>query len=181
MMTSDMNGDAWARLSARVEEAVAELTEHDARRETLGELVERRPVLGIRRAPVMRRVARVWRLRELLLDESGSLFRVGSVIRVAKQPDHYSEQSALAAERRRVQLAALRSGFELGETVNYGATSIHLSDGQGAEAHPGLHVVDGEVVLHWGAVPGAQAGLGTGSVEPIAAYLDDAVGLLTGR
>lgn len=178
-MTPDT--DAWLRLSARIEEAVAELRLRDARRETLGELVERRPLLGIRRSPVMRRISRVWRLRELLLDESGALFRVGSVIRVAKQPDHYSEQSALAAERRRVQLAALRSGFELGETVNYGAMSIHLSHGQGAEAHPGLEVVDGEVVLHWGAVPGDQAGLGAISVEPLAAYLDDAVALLTGR
>ncbi|PPF47077.1 hypothetical protein C5B85_02040 [Pseudoclavibacter sp. AY1F1] len=172
---------AWLRLSARIEEAVAELTEKGARRETLGELVERRPVLGIRRGPVMRRISRVWRLRELLLDESGALFRVGSVVRVAKQPDHYNEQSALAAHRRRVQLAALRSGFELGETVNYGAISIQLSDGLGADAHPGLEVVDGEVVLHWGAVPGAQAGLGSSSVESLAAYLDDAVALLIGR
>ena len=129
----------------------------------------------------MRRVSRVWRLRELLLDEDGSMYRVGSVIRVAKQPDHYSEQSALAAERRRVQLAALRSGFELGETVNYGATSIQLSDERGAGAHPGLDVVDGEVVLHWGAVPGAQAGLGASSASSLVAYLDDAVALLTGR
>ena len=129
----------------------------------------------------MRRVSRVWRLRELLLDEDGSMYRVGSVIRVAKQPDHYSEQSALAAERRRVQLAALRSGFELGETVNYGATSIQLSDERGAGAHPCLDVVDGEVVLHWGAVPGAQAGLGASSASSLVAYLDDAVALLTGR
>lgn len=180
-MTPDPNEHAWRALSERISEAAAELNARAARRETLGELVERRSVLGIRRGPVMRRVSSVWRLRELLLDDQGGLYRVGSVIRVAKQPDHYSEQSALAAERRRVQLAALRSGFELGETVNYGATSIHLSDGLGAEAHPGLEVVDGEVVLHWGAVPGSQAGLGTGSSSALAAYLDDAVALLTRR
>ncbi|PPF76115.1 hypothetical protein C5B99_09710 [Pseudoclavibacter sp. Z016] len=180
-MTADPNDDAWRALSERVGEVAAELDARAARRETLGELVERRPVLGIRRGPVMRRVSSVWRLRELLLDHQGGLYRVGSVIRVAKQPDHYSEQSALAAERRRVQLAALRSGFEVGETVNYGATPIQLSDGLGVDAHPGLEVVGGEVVLHWGAVPGAQAGLGAGSSSALAAYLDDAVALLTGR
>ncbi|MBS3177612.1 MULTISPECIES: hypothetical protein [unclassified Pseudoclavibacter] len=180
-MTPDPEEDAWRLLSARVDEAISELRERDARRETLAELVERRPVLGVRRGPVLRRVSNVWRLRELLLDESGGLFRVGSVIRVAKQPDHYSEQSALAAERRRVQLAALKSGFALGEVVNYGAARIQLSDSGGADAHPGLEVVGGEVVLHWGAVPGAQAGLGASSSTPLAAYLDDAVALLTGR
>lgn len=180
-MNPDATADAWRLLGARVNEAIAELQARDARQETLGELVERRPVLGIRRAPTMRRISKVWRLRELLLDEHGEVHRVGSVIRVAKQPDHYSEQSALAAERRRVQLAALRSGFALGETVNYGATRIHLSDGEGAAAHPGLEVVNNEVVLHWGSVPGAQAGLGASSSTPLAAYLDDAVSLLTGR
>lgn len=180
-MTAEADDAAWAHLAANLTRIVAELEAGGARTETLATLVERRPLLGVSRRPIMRRVSRVWRLRELLLDERASVYRVGSVIRVAKQPDHYSEQSTLAAERRRVQLAAVRSGFELGETVNYDATSLELSDAKGRDAHPGIEVSDGEVVVHWGAVPGAASADGAASASPLVPYLDDAVALLTGR
>lgn len=137
-----------------------------AREEALAELVEPRSVLGVRRAPRMRRLGSAWRLGALLLDREGRPWRTGLSTRVA-EPGRPQHLSSSAEQRRAFRVAALRGGFPMGETVNHGVAPIPL-DGSLVGGDGPLRIAAGEARVHWGA----------DAPVPLERYLDDLADLL---
>jgi hypothetical protein len=147
---SGTDEDAIADIRASVRDAVAALTAADARREALAEYVEARRTFGIRREPVLRRVGSVWRLGVLLLDEAGTLYAAGTLVR-ATPPGRPQYQSQSAEHRRALRAAAQRGHFRDGETVNFGAVPIEL-DAEALRASTGpLFLRDGRALVRWSA------------------------------
>ncbi|ROP65353.1 hypothetical protein [Curtobacterium sp. PhB115] len=140
--------------------------------EALGEYVEPKAFLGIRREPTMRSLGRVWRIGALLigssLDAGGRVWATGSITRVT-DPGRAQFQSVSAEVRRAYRAAAAKGHFDAGDTVNHGAVPIPLDeslvDGSGV-----LFVEDDVPLVRWS--PAA------GSSVPLADYLADRVGLL---
>lgn len=155
-----------------LDEAARRLGDAGVPDEALGEYVEPRPVLGIRRDPTIRSLGRVWRVGALLLGSSpetaGRVWATGSITRVT-EPGRAQYQSVSAEVRRAYRAAAAKGHFAAGDTVNHGATPVPLDttlvDGSGV-----LAVVDGVPVVRWSATAGATV--------PLADYLTDRVGLL---
>ncbi|WIB35491.1 hypothetical protein [Curtobacterium sp. MCJR17_043] len=97
------------------------------RDEALGEYVEPKPVLGIRRDPTIRSLGRVWRVGALLLGSSpetaGRVWSTGSITRVT-EAGRAQFVSVSAEVRRAYRAAAAKGHFAPGDTVNHGATPI---------------------------------------------------------
>lgn len=142
----------------------------DARDEALGEYVEPKPVLGIRRDPTMRDLGRVWRLGALLLGRDGTLWATGSITRVT-EPGRPQYQSQSAEIRRAYRAAAKKGHFRAGDTVNHGARPIPV-DATLADAVGPVFVRDGTVLVRWSPTAGDDAAI------PLADYLADRVELL---
>ena len=140
--------------------------------EALGEYVEPKAVLGIRREPTMRSLGRVWRIGALLvgssLDAGGRVWATGSITRVT-DPGRAQFQSVSAEVRRAYRAAAAKGHFDAGDTVNHGAVPIPLDEslvgGSGV-----LFVQDDVPLVRWSPT--------AGSAVPLADYLADRVGLL---
>jgi len=121
----DEPDDSIARVRATLAAAAARLRAGGARDEAIGEYVEPRRILGIRRDPTMRSLGRVWRLGAILLSDDGSIWATGSITRVT-EPGRPQHQSTSAEIRRAYRAAALRGHFGAGDTVNHGAVPIPL-------------------------------------------------------
>lgn len=155
-----------------LDDAARALRAADVPDEALGEYVEPRAVLGIRREPTMRSLGRVWRVGALLLGSSletgGRVWATGAITRVT-DPGRSQFQSVSAEVRRAYRAAAARGHFDAGDTVNHGATPIPLDaslvDGPGV-----LFVHDDRPFVRWSPTAGAAV--------PLADYLADRVGLL---
>lgn len=164
--------DGVQRAQALVDEATRRLRDAGVHDEALGEYVEPRAVLGIRREPTIRSLGRVWRVGALLIGSSpetaGRVWTTGSITRVT-EPGRAQYQSVSAEVRRAYRAAATKGHFAAGDTVNHGATPLPLDaslvDGAGV-----LSVVDGVPVVRWSATAGATV--------PLEDYLTDRVGLL---
>ncbi|WP_083403866.1 hypothetical protein [Curtobacterium sp. MCBA15_001] len=140
--------------------------------EALGEYVEPKPVLGIRREPTMRSLGRVWRVGALLVGSSvetgGRVWATGTITRVT-EPGRAQFQSVSAETRRAYRAAAVRGHFAAGDTVNHGAREVPLDDS----------LVDGDGALFVdGDVPMVRWSPTAATAVPLADYLADRVGLL---
>jgi hypothetical protein len=170
--TTGALSDGVQRARDLLDEAAARLSAADARDEALGEYVEPKPVLGIRRDPAIRSLGRVWRVGALLLGSSpetvGRVWATSAITRVTEAGR--SQFVSVSAEVRRAYRAAAAKGhFSPGDTVNHGATPIPL-DGTLVGADTTLFVRDGEPRVRWSATAGTDV--------PLADYLADRVGLL---
>jgi hypothetical protein len=155
-----------------LDEATARLAAAGARDEALGEYVEPKAVLGIRRDPMIRSLGRVWRVGALLLGSSpettGRVWATGAITRVTEAGR--SQFVSVSAEVRRAYRAAAAKGhFAPGDTVNHSATPIPLDDSL-VDADSVLFVRDDEPRVRWSPTAGTDV--------PLADYLADRVGLL---
>ena len=146
----------------------ARLAAAGVRDEAVGEYVEPRPILGVRRDPTIRHLGRAWRIGVLLLAADGSVRATGSITRVT-EPGRAQFVSRSAEVRRAYRAAAVRGHFDAGETVNHGTTPIPL-DGSLVDASGPLFVRGGEALVRWS--PTADAAV------PLAGYLADREELL---
>lgn len=152
--------------------AATRLRGASVRDEALGEYVEPRAVLGIRREPTIRSLGRVWRVGALLLgsssDTAGRVWATGRITRVT-DPGRQQFVSVSAEVRRAYRAAAAKGHFADGDTVNHGAVSIPLDESLvGADGV--LGVLDGVPVVRWSPTAGATV--------PLEDYLRDRVALL---
>ncbi|MDO9396619.1 MAG: hypothetical protein Q7T71_08750, partial [Herbiconiux sp.] len=132
-MAGTTSDDAIAQqLDELLHRTVRRLQESGARTEALARYEERRPLLGIRRGPVMRPLGRVWRLGVLLLDTDAGLHTIGLVTR-ALEPGRVTNQSARAEERRDHRRAAFQAKFAEGDTVNFDTAPV-ATDAAGLRA-----------------------------------------------
>lgn len=152
--------------------AAARLRDAGVRDEALGEYVEPRAVLGIRRDPTIRPLGRVWRVGALLLgsvpETAGRVWATGRITRVT-DPGRQQFVSVSAEVRRAYRAAAAKGHFAPGDTVNHGAVPVAL-DGSLVGADGVLSVVDDVPVVRWS--PAA------GTTVPLEDYLRDRVALL---
>lgn len=158
------------RLRETLEAAAARLTAAGARSEVLAELVHPKPMLGIARAPRMADRGRVWRLGVLLLAADGSLHSTGHVVR-AERPARRSVLAESVAEHRAWQAAAVKGGIAPGETVNFDAPPVDLTELARTAASGPLVLRDGAVLVRWNP---RQAD----ALAELDRYLADRVGLL---
>jgi len=177
--------DAAATARAAIAAAASRLSAANARTESLAELRVPRGVGPFRRAPRFVPIAEVWRLGVLLLSvdpdpgpdpgpghepgAAGRLFATGAVTR-ARDPRHPNFTSVSSEERRAVREAARRSGFAVGETVDYDAEPLPLDDTLGTVGP--LVLRDGELLVSWNATRDPD------SLRPFAAYLAERAELL---
>lgn len=146
--------------------AVTRLRGAGARDELLVDL--HRPTwLGVRLAPKLVPVERVWRLGVLLLGHSAALYATGTTLRVS-EPRHPNAQSQLAENRRELRALALKSGIAGGETIDLDARDIRV-DEITADSRPLARTSDGYGV-RWSATSHA--------LTPLAGYLEERVQLL---
>ncbi|MFZ6990289.1 hypothetical protein ACO0E1_00220 [Curtobacterium sp. RRHDQ66] len=164
--------DGVMRARELLDEAARRLRDADVPDEALGEYVEPKAVLGIRREPTMRPLGRVWRVGALLIGSSletgGRVWATGTITRVT-EPGRSQFQSVSAEVRRAYRAAAVRGHFHAGDTVNHGAAPIPL-DEHLVGAGGALFVQDDEPLVRWS--PTADTAV------PLAEYLADRVGLL---
>lgn len=164
--------DGVERARALLDDAARRLRDADVPDEALGEYVEPKAVLGIRREPTIRSLGRVWRVGALLLGSSpetdGRVWATGRITRVT-EPGRSQFVSVSAEVRRAYRAAAQKGHFEPGDTVNHGATPIPV-DGSLVGSEGVLFVADGGPFVRWSPTAGAAV--------PLEAYLADRVGLL---
>ncbi|MDQ2662355.1 MAG: glutaminase [Actinomycetota bacterium] len=139
-------------LDAILRDAVARLA--GVQDDALGELRIRRF-----RPPKIVPIGRAWRLGSVLLSADGTMYRAGRTTRAVEPKQFLANKSNEAAERRELQLAAVRGGFSEGETVHFGVTRLEPE------------LVDGVWMIAWSGAVGA-------GVVPLAAWLDERVRLL---
>lgn len=148
------------RARAAVSAAAETLAAAGARTEVLAAFEPERRVLGVRRAPRMRVLGRVWRLGALLVDERGALFAVGRVVR-AERPARRSVTAESVAEQRAYRAAAVKGGIAEGETVDFDVRPIGLGgDAAGAGG-------DGDDGDRGGGVAGDGVPVGEASDGPV--------------
>ncbi|WP_144714716.1 hypothetical protein [Curtobacterium pusillum] len=164
--------DGVERARALLDDAARTLRAADVPDEGLGEYVEPKAVLGIRRDPTIRSLGRVWRVGALLIgstaETGGRVWATGRITRVTEAGR--SQFVSVSAEVRRAYRAAAAKGhFEPGDTVNHGAVPIALDESlDGADGV--LFVADDVPLVRWSQAAGAAV--------PLDAYLADRVGLL---
>lgn len=161
------------RIDAVLQGTVRVLRETGARTEALASFEERKPLLGIRRAPVMVPRGRVWRLGVLLLDELGGVHEAGAVTR-AVEPGRVTNQNPRAEERRDYRRAAYAAKFAEGDTVNFDTVPVDLSPSALRSGTGVLAVDDGDpetLLVRWSKQSGAYA--------PLEPYLAERAALLT--
>jgi hypothetical protein len=152
--TASLLADARARLGG-------------APRETLGELLAPRRLLGIGRAARIVPRGSAWHLGVLLLTDEGVL-ATGEIVRA-----HEEVRRGFTAEsqRRRAELAgaARRGGIAEGAVVHIGWTTLDVAAVDSGAASGPLAVQDGTSSVRWSA---------SGGYVPLAAYLDERIELL---
>jgi hypothetical protein len=147
-------------------DAVERLAAAGARDELLVDFV--RPTwLGVKLAPKLQPVERVWRLGVLLLGHTGTVYATGTTLRVS-EPRHPNAQSQLGEDRRELRAIALKSGIPGGDTINLDAHDIPL-DALTAASRPLALTEDG---------PFVQWSPASSVLTPLGAYLDERVALL---
>ncbi|MCD2441211.1 hypothetical protein LQ757_02865 [Agromyces sp. SYSU K20354] len=166
----DDAAEALDRAREHLSRAASALAESGARREVLAEFVPERRVLGVPRAARMVPVARVWRLGVVLLDETGSVWATGRVVR-AERSARRSVTAEAVAEQRAHRAAAVKGGIAEGETVNFDARPIDLDELASAGTSGPLVLRDDQVFIRWSAT---QAD----ALTPLERYLADRVELL---
>jgi hypothetical protein len=164
--------DGVERTRQLIAEATGRLRTAAVPDEALGEYVQPKAVLGIRREAAIRPLGRVWRVGVLLLGSSaentGRVWATGMITRVT-EPGRPQFVSHSAEVRRAYRAAAERGHFTPGDTVNHGATPITLDD----------TLVDADGVLSVRAgVPSVRWSPSGGEPVALESYLADRVELL---
>ncbi|HEX5730371.1 glutaminase [Microbacterium sp.] len=139
----------------------------DAPREAVGELIEPRRLLGLRRSPRIVRRGTAWHVGVLLIADDGVL-ATGDIVRArAEVRRGFTAES----QRRRAELAAAarRGGIPEGEVVHIGWQVLDADAVDRGEASGPLALVDGTPSVRWSAA---------GGYLPLSAYLDDRIELL---
>jgi len=168
---TDDDAEAIGRIHVSIQDAVAALTTAGARQEALAEFIPARRTLGIRREPALRRIGSVWRLGVFLLDDAGTLFATGTLVR-ATPPGRPQYQSRSAEHRRALRAAAQRGHFRDGETVDFDAVPIPLdADALRTSTGP-LFLLDGRALVRW------SAAADDAHARAFDAYLSERVDLL---
>ncbi|MFT4220458.1 MAG: glutaminase [Microbacterium sp.] len=122
----------------------------------------------LRRAPRIERAGSAWRLGVLLLTSDGDVLGVGEVVRAVE--DARRGYAAVSARARAEEgAAAVRGGFQPGETVHVGWTALDLDAVERGEASGPLLVADGVPMVRWSR---------TGAPAPLDAYVRERVDLL---
>jgi hypothetical protein len=138
-----------------------------APRETVGELVVPRRLLGIGRAARIVPRGSAWHLGVLLLTDEGVL-ATGEIVRA-----HEEVRRGFTAEsqRRRAELAgaARRGGIAEGAVVHIGWRALDVAAVDRGAASGPLALREGEPSVRWSA---------SGGYVPLAAYLDERIELL---
>lgn len=164
--------DAVERTRSLLDDAARTLRAGAVADEALGEYVEPKAVLGIRRDPTIRSLGRVWRVGVLLIgstvETGGRVWATGRITRVT-EAGRAQFVSVSAEVRRAYRAAAAKGHFEPGDTVNHGATPIPL-DGSLVGSDGVLFIEDGVPLVRWSPTAGAAV--------PLEDYLTDRVGLL---
>ncbi|MDZ8171597.1 glutaminase [Microbacterium xanthum] len=136
-------------------------------REQLGEVVEPRRVLGVRRAPRIVPHGDAWHLGVLLLSDDAVL-AVGEVVRSREEArrgfaaESQRDRAALAA-------AAFRGGFPEGVAVHVGWDPVDLDAVERGSPSGPLAMIDGVPSVRWSPAAG---------FAPLAGYLEDRIALL---
>lgn len=136
-------------------------------KESLGEFVQPKRILGIARAPRITAVGTAWHVGVLLLS-GDSVYAVGEIVRSREGvPRGYAAES----QRRRAELAAaaFRGGFAEGQTVHIGWRMLDPAAVDRGEASGPLALVDGAPSVRWSA---------SGGYVSLAGYLDERIALL---
>ena len=107
-------------------------------------------VLAITRPVALKPAGRVWRLGVLLLDREGGLHATGRITR-AVPPGHPGHVAVSAEERREVRAAAYRGRFTPGETINFAAAPIELTEAALREATGPLFLLGDRALVRWSA------------------------------
>lgn len=171
MTVEDRDAQAVTAARALLGDAVRRLAESGARDEAIGEYVQPRAVLGVKREPTMRSLGtRVWRIGALLLGRDGRVWATGRITRVTPA-GRAQYQSTSAEVRRAYRAAAERGHFDEGDTVNHEVVAIALDEGLVGAVGP-LFVRDGAALVRWSPTAGDDAAV------PLADYLRDRVDLL---
>lgn len=120
----------------------------------------RRGFFGIRRTPRIVPVATAWRLGVLLIGDE-AVYAVGLVVRARAEAirgftaESQRERAALAA-------AAVRGGFDEGESVYLGWSEVDLTEVDAGGSSGPLAMYDGVACVRWSA---------TGELRPLEEYL----------
>ncbi|MCW4385687.1 hypothetical protein OH146_07855 [Salinibacterium sp. SYSU T00001] len=140
--------DIVGEVRAAVTDATARLAASTVPDEALAEFTPERRRFGIALGPRMTPLGRAWRLGVFLIDREGTLYAAGHSTR-AIEPGRSNYQSVSGEERRAQRLAAHRGRFREGETVNFDARVIELSEEALAEASGPLFLADGRALVRW--------------------------------
>ncbi len=136
-------------------------------REQLGELVEPRRVLGVRRAPRIAPRDQAWHLGVLLVaDEHVSA--TGEIVR-SREEARRGFTAESQRDRAALQAAAFRGGFAEGIAVHVGWRVLDLAAVDAGGSSGPLAMIDGVPHVRWSAAAG---------FVPLAGYLDERIGLL---
>lgn len=155
---------------ALVEAARARLVAADpdgARRERLGVRSARRGLFGLPRAPRIVPEASAWHLGVLLIGPDG-VWGTGDVLR-ASDPGRRGFTAESARARAEIAREARRGGFAEGETVHLDWSAIDLATVDAGGVSGPLARTPQGVLVRWSP---------RGARMPLAAYLDERVGLL---
>jgi hypothetical protein len=147
--------------------ARARLRLTDAPREALGEYVERRPILGVPRAPRIEPRGDAWHLGTLLLTADDVLAE-GLVVR-AREEARRGYSAVSQRERAELAAAAVRGGFATGVAVHIDWQVLDVDAVDRGEASGPLALHDGVPHIRWSAM---------GALIPLEGYLDDRIALL---
>jgi hypothetical protein len=153
-------------VDALLADLVRRLTDAGARDEVLVDFWRPRWA-GLKLAPKMVEVERVWRLGVLLLGRSARLYATGITLHVT-EPKHPNPQSLLAEERRMLRATAAKSGIPKGETIDLDARDIRL-DELTADSRP-VARTDSGFAVQWSATSDV--------LTPLEAYLEERAALL---
>lgn len=167
---ADGAASAIDRAREHLSRAATALAEAGARREVRAEFVPERRVLGVPRAARMVPGGRVWRLGIVLLDDAGSAWATGRVVR-AERAARRSVTAEAVAEQRAYRAAAVKGGIAEGETVNFDASPIDLDELARVGSSGPLVLRDDRVFVRWSATR-------PDSLMPLERYLADRVELL---
>lgn len=149
-------------------EIVEELLREEVRKDALGELVVRRPLLIWKRRPKFRRISSGWPLGVLVLAETGELFAAGETTR-AVPPKHPGHTSSEREKRRAHNEAAFSGPFERGEVVHFDLQPLDLTSRSLAEP---LVRVNGQIYVRW------SREISSSHARPLRDYLREQVDLL---
>lgn len=143
-----------------IHRARASLRAEGRDRVRLGQAVQARGILGIRKAPRIVPVSSAWRVGILLISDE-ALFAVGTVVRAREQAIRgFTAQSQRA--RSELAAAARRGGFEEGESVFLDWRTIDLASVDAGGSSGPIETYDGVAHVRWSA---------TGEHRPLEEYL----------